>query len=256
MLHTTDKSIKNPETERKKGLFLWENSTKTMIETKGLKKIFRSSDIETVALGGIDLLVEDGEFTSIMGPSGCGKSTLLHLLGMIDDPTDGDYYFMGQNASKLSEKEKQQLRKKHIGFVFQNFNLIEELTLWENIELPLVYQGVKKAERTKRVNEVIELLEISHRKDLLPVQLSGGQQQRVAVARAIVGRPSLLLADEPTGNLDSMHGEELMNLLNELNKEGMTIVMVTHSQHDASYSHRIIHLFDGFIINENMNRPR
>ncbi|MBN2616651.1 MAG: ABC transporter ATP-binding protein [Bacteroidales bacterium] len=227
-----------------------------MIETKELKKVFQSSDIQTVALGGINLSIEEGEFTSIMGPSGCGKSTLLHLLGMIDDATDGEYTFMGKKVSRLSEKEKNRMRKENIGFVFQNFNLIEDLTLWENIELPLIYQGIKKSERKRRVSEVIELLEISHRKDLLPVQLSGGQQQRVAVARAIVGRPRLLLADEPTGNLDSMHSEELMNMLNELNKEGMTIVMVTHSQHDASYSHRIVHLFDGFIINENLNRPR
>jgi len=252
---TSDKTPSITEANNEKELFLWETS-ETMIETKGLKKVFHSSDIETVALGGIDLRVEDGEFTAIMGPSGCGKSTLLHLLGMIDDPSEGQYFFMDKDVSRLSEKEKNLLRKQHIGFVFQNFNLIEELTLWENIELPLVYQGVKKAERKKRVDEVIDMLEISHRKALLPVQLSGGQQQRVAVARAIVGRPKLLLADEPTGNLDSTHGEELMNLLSELNKEGMTIIMVTHSHHDASYSHRIVHLFDGFIINENMNRSR
>ncbi|MBN2637672.1 MAG: ABC transporter ATP-binding protein [Bacteroidales bacterium] len=227
-----------------------------MIETKGLHKVFHSSDIQTIALENINLNIEEGEFTSIMGPSGCGKSTLLHVLGMIDDPTKGDYFFMGKNVAKLSEKEKNLLRKKNIGFVFQNFNLIEDLTLWENIELPLIYQGIKKTERKRRVEEVIDRLEISHRKDLLPLQLSGGQQQRVAVARAIVGKPRLLLADEPTGNLDSMHGEELMNMLNELNKEGMTVVMVTHSQHDASYSHRIIHLFDGQIINENLNRHR
>lgn len=242
--------------KREKDLHLWENEPQMIIETKGLKKVFQSSDIQTVALGGINLRIEEGEFTSIMGPSGCGKSTLLHLLGMIDDATDGEYFFMGKKVSRLSEKEKHLMRKEHIGFVFQNFNLIEDLTLWENIELPLIYQGMKKSERKKRVGEVVDMLEISHRKDLLPVQLSGGQQQRVAVARAIVGRPRLLLADEPTGNLDSMHGEELMNRLNELNKEGMTIVMVTHSQHDASYSHRIVHLFDGYIINENLNRPR
>jgi putative ABC transport system ATP-binding protein len=225
-----------------------------MIETIGLKKVFRSGTIQTVALTGINLKVEKGEFMAVMGPSGCGKSTLLNLLGMIDGATEGNYYFMGRDVTRLQEKEKNNLRKRTIGFIFQNFNLIDELSVWENIELPLVYQGVKRAERKKRVNQVIEELEISHRKDLFPSQLSGGQQQRVAVARAIVGNPSLLLADEPTGNLDSMHGEVVMNLLSELNKQGMTIVMVTHSQHDASYCRRIVHLFDGQIINENLNR--
>ncbi|GMT44316.1 MAG: ABC transporter ATP-binding protein [bacterium] len=225
-----------------------------MIEIKQLKKVFISSDIETVALAGINLKVEEGEFMSVMGPSGCGKTTLLNLLGMIDIASSGSYHFMGKDIYRLSEKQITRLRKQNIGFVFQNFNLIDELSLLENIELPLIYQGVKRTERKKRVMEVIDRLEISHRKDLLPVQLSGGQQQRVAVARAIVTRPRLLLADEPTGNLDSMHGEDVMNILNELNKEGMTIVMVTHSHHDASYSRRIVHLFDGQIINENLNR--
>ena len=225
-----------------------------MIETKGLKKVFKSGVIQTVALTNINLKVEQGEFMAVMGPSGCGKSTLLNLLGMIDDVTEGSYYFMGKDVNQLQEKEKNNLRKNTIGFIFQNFNLIDELSVWENIELPLIYQGVKKNERKKRVNQVIEQLEISHRKDLFPSELSGGQQQRVAVARAIVGGPSLLLADEPTGNLDSMHGEVVMNLLSELNKQGMTIVMVTHSQHDASYCRRIVHLFDGQIINENLNR--
>lgn len=225
-----------------------------MIETKGLKKVFKSGVIQTVALTNINLKVEQGEFMAVIGPSGCGKSTLLNLLGMIDDVTEGSYYFMGKDVNQLQEKEKNNLRKNTIGFIFQNFNLIDELSVWENIELPLIYQGVKKAERKNRVNQVIEQLEISHRKDLFPSELSGGQQQRVAVARAIVGGPSLLLADEPTGNLDSMHGEVVMNLLSELNKKGMTIVMVTHSQHDASYCRRVVHLFDGQIINENMNR--
>ncbi len=225
-----------------------------MIETKRLKKVFKSADIETVALAGIDLKVEEADFVSVMGPSGCGKTTLLNLLGMIDVASSGSYRFKGEEVYSLTEKQITRLRKQNIGFVFQNFNLIEELSIWENIELPLIYQGVKKAERKRRVMEVIDRLEISHRKDLLPVQLSGGQQQRVAVARAIVTRPHLLLADEPTGNLDSMHGEEVMNILDELNKEGMTIVMVTHSHHDASYSRRIVHLFDGQIINENLNR--
>lgn len=225
-----------------------------MIETKRLKKVFKSADVETVALAGIDLKVEEADFVSVMGPSGCGKTTLLNLLGMIDVASSGSYRFKGEDVYSLTEKQITRLRKQNIGFVFQNFNLIEELSIWENIELPLIYQGVKKAERKRRVMEVIDRLEISHRKDLLPVQLSGGQQQRVAVARAIVTRPHLLLADEPTGNLDSMHGEEVMNILDELNKEGMTIVMVTHSHHDASYSRRIVHLFDGQIINENLNR--
>jgi putative ABC transport system ATP-binding protein len=233
-------------------LFL--NSYKKMIKTRQLKKVFRSGDVETVALAGIDLEVEEGEFVSVMGPSGCGKTTLLNLLGMIDNATAGSYRFMGRDVYRLKEKQITQLRKQYIGFVFQNFNLIEELSIRENIELPLIYRGIKKAERRKRVSEVIDRLEITHRQDLLPGQLSGGQQQRVAVARAIVGRPRLLLADEPTGNLDSTHGEEVMNILDELNKEGMTIVMVTHSHHDASYSRRIVHLFDGQIINENLNR--
>ena len=227
-----------------------------MIITKGLKKVFKSGDIQTVALTNINLKVEKGDFMAVMGPSGCGKTTLLNLLGMIDGATEGSYYFMGRDVNRLQEKEKNNLRKRTIGFIFQNFNLIDELSLWENIELPLVYQGIKKGERKKRVNQVIEQLEISHRKDLFPSQLSGGQQQRVAVARAIISDPSLLLADEPTGNLDSMHGEIVMNLLSDLNKQGMTIVMVTHSQYDASYCRRIVHLFDGQIINENMNRTR
>jgi len=230
------------------------DSQTAMIETRQLKKVFRSADVETVALVSIDLKVEEGEFVSVMGPSGCGKTTLLNLLGMIDNATAGSYRFMGREVSQLNEKQITRLRKQNIGFVFQNFNLIEELSIWENIELPLIYQGVKKSERKRRVREVVDRLEITHRKDLLPVQLSGGQQQRVAVARAIVTKPRLLLADEPTGNLDSMHGEEVMNILDELNKEGMTIVMVTHSHHDASYSRRIVHLFDGQIINENLNR--
>jgi len=225
-----------------------------MIETKQLKKVFKSADIETVALAGIDLKVEEADFVSVMGPSGCGKTTLLNLLGMIDMASSGSYRFMGKEVYNLSEKQITRLRKQNIGFVFQNFNLIEDLSIWENIELPLIYQKVRKTERKRRVMEVIDRLEITHRKDLLPVQLSGGQQQRVAVARAIVTRPHLLLADEPTGNLDSLHGEEVMNILDELNKEGMTIVMVTHSHHDASYSRRIVHLFDGQIINENLNR--
>jgi len=224
-----------------------------MIVTKGLKKVFQSRDVETVALAGIDLKVEAGDFIAVMGPSGCGKSTLLNLLGMIDESSGGQYSFLGRNVCNLSQRQRTLLRKENIGFVFQNFNLIDELSIWENIELPLVYLGIKKQERRERVARIIDQLEISHRKDLLPIQLSGGQQQRVAVARAIVSRPKLLLADEPTGNLDSMHSEEVMNILNQLNKKGMTIVMVTHSQYDASYSRRVVHLFDGQIINENLN---
>jgi len=225
-----------------------------MIVTEGLTKVFDAEDAETVALKNVNLKIEKGDFITIMGPSGCGKTTLLNILGMIDDADSGNYSFLGQEVSRLSEREKTGLRKRNIGFVFQNFNLIDELTVWENIELPLVYLGWKKQARKERVNELMDQLQISHRKNLFPVQLSGGQQQRVAVARAIVANPSLLLADEPTGNLDSMHGEEVMNLLNDLNKNGTTIVMVTHSQRDATFSRRIIHLFDGQIINENINK--
>ena len=224
-----------------------------MIETFELIKTFKTESVETIALSKVSLVVEKGDFIAIMGPSGCGKTTLLNILGTIDDSTSGKYLFFGQDVSQLNEKQKTALRKRNIGFVFQNFNLIEELTVYENIELPLQYLGWKKKDRKKRVDEVIDQLNISHRKSLFPVQLSGGQQQRVAVARAIIANPPLLLADEPTGNLDSMHGEEVMALLNDLNKAGTTIIMVTHSQRDASYSRRVIHLFDGQIINENLN---
>ncbi|HEY9114853.1 MAG TPA: ABC transporter ATP-binding protein [Bacteroidales bacterium] len=225
-----------------------------MIATEGLVKVFQAADVETVALKNVSFKVEKGDFVSIMGPSGCGKTTLLNILGMIDNPNDGKYFLFGQNVVELNEREKTELRKRNIGFVFQNFNLIDELTVLENIELPLIYLGWKKKERKARVEEIIEKLKISHRKNLFPIQLSGGQQQRVAVARAIIANPPLLLADEPTGNLDSMHGEEVMNILSDLNKEGTSIIMVTHSQRDATYSHRVIHLFDGQIINENLNQ--
>jgi len=225
-----------------------------MIEVKGLKKVFQSQDVQTIALAGIDLQVEQGDFVAVMGPSGCGKTTLLNMLGMIDEPSGGNYLFRGLDVQTLSQKQKTRLRKENIGFVFQNFNLIDDLSIWENIELPLIYLGVKRKERKRRVDKVIDQLEITHRRNLLPIQLSGGQQQRVAVARAIVAGPKLLLADEPTGNLDSLHGEQVMSILNQLNRDGMTIVMVTHSQHDASYSRRVVHLFDGQIINENINR--
>ncbi|HDO27497.1 MAG TPA: ABC transporter ATP-binding protein [Bacteroidetes bacterium] len=225
-----------------------------MIVTEGIKKIFQAGDVETIALRNVSLTVETGDFVAVMGPSGCGKTTLLNILGLIDQANAGEYYFLGHQVSRLSDKQKAKLRKENIGFVFQNFNLIDELTVHENIELPLIYLGWKKKSRKQRVGEIIEKMEISHRKNLFPLQLSGGQQQRVAVARAVVANPALILADEPTGNLDSMHGEEVMNLLNDLNKEGTTIVMVTHSRRDASYSHRIINLFDGQIINENLNK--
>jgi putative ABC transport system ATP-binding protein len=225
-----------------------------MIITEGLTKIFKTFGAETVALKSVNFRVQRGDFIAVMGPSGCGKTTLLNLLGLIDDPTDGKYSFFGQDVYSMNEKQKTELRKRNVGFVFQNFNLIDDLTVYENIELPLIYLGWKKKKRTERVEEIIKDMKISHRKDLFPVQLSGGQQQRVAVARAVVAKPPLILADEPTGNLDSMHGEEVMNILGTLNKEGTTIVMVTHSQSDAAYSRKIVHLFDGQIINENINR--
>ena len=225
-----------------------------MIETFDLTKTFKAEEIETMALQNVNLTVEKGDFIAVMGPSGCGKTTLLNILGMIDSITAGRYSFFGQDVTGLSEKQKTEIRKRNIGFVFQNFNLIEELTVYENIELPLLYQGWKRKDREKRLEDVINQMNISHRQNLFPVQLSGGQQQRVAVARAIVSNPPLLLADEPTGNLDSLHGEEVMLMLNELNKTGTTIIMVTHSQRDASYSRRIVHLFDGQIINENLNK--
>lgn len=219
-----------------------------------MRRVFQAEDVETIALNNINFSVEEGDFVAVMGPSGCGKTTLLNVIGMIDDADGGSYSFLGKDVFSLSEKQKTEIRKNNIGFVFQNFNLIDELTVLENIELPLFYLGWKKAERKKRVEEIVDRLEISHRKNLFPVQLSGGQQQRVAVARAVVTKPRLILADEPTGNLDSMHGEEVMNLLGDLNKDGTSILMVTHSQRDATYSRRTVHLFDGQIINENLSR--
>lgn len=224
-----------------------------MIVTEGIIKVFQAEDVETIALKNVSFEIEKGDFVTIMGPSGCGKTTLLNILGLIDNPNTGKYFLFDQDVLRLNDKQKTELRKQNIGFVFQNFNLIDELTVQENIELPLIYLGWKKKERKARVEEVIDKMSISHRKNLFPIQLSGGQQQRVAVARAVVANPPLILADEPTGNLDSMHGEEVMNLLNDLNKEGTTIIMVSHSQRDASYSRRTIHLFDGQIINENLN---
>ncbi len=221
-----------------------------MIKSVGLNKVFQTDEVETTALMDVSLSIGEGEFVAIMGPSGCGKSTLLNILGMLDSPTNGEYWFLDRNVSSLKEKERAKLRKENLGFVFQNFNLIDELTVFENVELPLVYLGVTAKERVRRVNEVLDRMNISHRSKHYPLQLSGGQQQRVAVARAVVSQPKLILADEPTGNLDSAHGEEVMELLDKLNKEGTTIVMVTHSQRDASYAQRVVRLFDGQIINE------
>ena len=223
-----------------------------MIKTINLTKVFRTDEVETTALNNVSFEVKKGEFVAIMGPSGCGKSTLLNILGLLDNPSDGEYRFLGEDVASYSEKQRAKLRKKNIGFVFQNFNLIDELNVFENVELPLIYLGMSSKERKAKVEEALEQMQIIHRKKHFPLQLSGGQQQRVAVARAVVANPGLILADEPTGNLDSAHGEEVMNLLESLNRNGTTIVMVTHSQRDAEYSQRIIRLFDGQIINENI----
>jgi putative ABC transport system ATP-binding protein len=219
-----------------------------MLKVEELKKSFLTEEIETIALNQVSLEVNEGEFVAIMGPSGCGKSTLLNILGLLDNPTGGQYYLLGKEVGSLKEKERTQFRKGKIGFVFQSFNLIEELNVFENVELPLIYMRIKAAERKKMVNEILARMNISHRAGHFPQQLSGGQQQRVAIARAVVSKPKLILADEPTGNLDSTNGKEVMTLLTELNQEGTTILMVTHSQHDASYAHRIISLFDGEIV--------
>jgi putative ABC transport system ATP-binding protein len=223
-----------------------------MLKTINLSKIFRTDEVETTALNKITLEVGSGDFVAVMGPSGCGKSTLLNILGMLDNPTEGELYFDDLEVSKYSERNRTNLRKGNIGFVFQSFNLIDELNVYENVELPLLYMKVSSSERKKKVNKVLERMKIVHRKKHFPQQLSGGQQQRVAISRAVVTKPKLILADEPTGNLDSANGEEVMNLLTELNKEGTTIVMVTHSPSDAEYAHRIIQLFDGHIVTENI----
>ena len=222
-----------------------------MIKTNNMKKTYRADEVETTALNNVNLEIEAGEFVSIMGPSGCGKSTLLNILGLLDNPTSGDYLFNGHQISGMSERQRAQHRKGNIGFVFQSFNLIDELTVYENVELPLLYLNVPSKEREERVEAALKRTSIIHRRDHFPQQLSGGQQQRVAVARAVVASPKLILADEPTGNLDSTNGEEVMKLLSELNEAGTTIAMVTHSPADAEYSHRIIHLFDGHIVTEN-----
>ena len=225
-----------------------------MIRIEHLSKVFRTEEVETTALNDVSLHVKQGEFVAIMGPSGCGKSTLLNIIGLLDNPTSGNYYFNGQEVGHLKEKQRTQVRKGNIGFVFQSFNLIDELNVYENVELPLIYLKKKASEKKELVTSILDRMNISHRVKHFPQQLSGGQQQRVAIARAVVAGPKLIIADEPTGNLDSKNGAEVMNLLTELNQEGTTIVMVTHSQHDASYAHRVVHLFDGQIVTELENR--
>ncbi|MDE7350995.1 MAG: ABC transporter ATP-binding protein [Muribaculaceae bacterium] len=219
-----------------------------MIQIENLTKTFRTDEVETLALRGISLDIKKGEFVGIMGPSGCGKSTLLNILGLLDNPTDGKYFLNDTDVSNLKEKDRTSFRKGKIGFVFQNFNLIDELNIEENVELPLKYLKIGAAERKERVKEVLTRMNILHRAKHFPQQLSGGQQQRAAIARAVVSKPDLILADEPTGNLDSENGKEVMELLTELNREGTTIVMVTHSRHDAAYTHRVINLFDGKVV--------
>ncbi|MFH6603429.1 ABC transporter ATP-binding protein [Maribacter algicola] len=225
-----------------------------MIHIQNLKKSFRTEEVETLALNNVNLKVEDGEFAAIMGPSGCGKSTLLNIIGMLDNPTEGSYKFAGHEVGGLKERQRTELRKGNLGFVFQSFNLIDELTVFENVELPLIYLKESKSSRREKVMKVLERMKIAHREKHFPHQLSGGQQQRVAIARAVVTNPKLILADEPTGNLDSKNGIEVMNLLTELNQEGTTIVMVTHSDRDSHYAHRVINLFDGQIVTESQNR--
>ena len=221
-----------------------------MLKVEDLKKSFLTEEVETIALNGVSFEVKEGEFVAIMGPSGCGKSTLLNILGLLDNPTEGSYKLLDKEVGKLKEKDRTMFRKGNIGFVFQSFNLIDELSVEENVELPLIYMGVKHSERKERVKKMLERMSISHRTRHFPQQLSGGQQQRVAIARALVSNPKLILADEPTGNLDSKNGQDVMQLLKELNDEGTTIIMVTHSQHDASYASRVICMLDGKIVTD------
>lgn len=228
-------------------------NNKSIITTKGLKKFYYTDEIETTALNNVNLQIAEGEFVAIMGPSGCGKSTLLNIIGLLDNPSEGEFFFYDEEVSKYSERQRAELRKRNIGFVFQSFNLIDELTVYENVELPLIYLKYPASERKQRVEEVLEHMQIMHRKDHFPQQLSGGQQQRVAVARAVVAKPNLILADEPTGNLDSTNGQEVMTLLSDLNANGTTVIMVTHSATDAEYAHRVVNLFDGQVVSENIN---
>lgn len=223
-----------------------------MIKITDMEKVYRTEEVETVALNKLSLEINEGEFVAIMGPSGCGKSTLLNILGLLDDPDSGSFLFNGIEVSGFNERRRADLRKKNIGFVFQSFNLIDELTVFENVELPLIYLGMKAPERKQKVEQVLDKVQIMHRRNHYPQQLSGGQQQRVAVARAVVNNPKLILADEPTGNLDSSNGNEVMQLLTDLNEQGTTIIMVTHSEHDARYSHRIVRMLDGQRVTENI----
>ena len=225
-----------------------------MITITDLEKIYRTDEVETVALNKMCLEVNEGEFVAIMGPSGCGKSTLLNILGMLDDSTSGSFLFNGIEVSKFNENKRSDLRKANIGFVFQSFNLIDELTVFENVELPLIYSNIKASERKRMVEEALEQVQMTHRRSHFPSQLSGGQQQRVAVARAVVNKPKLILADEPTGNLDSKNGLEVMQMLTSLNEDGTTVIMVTHSDHDSRYAHRIVHMLDGRTVTENFLR--
>ena len=223
-----------------------------MIKISNLEKIYRTEEVETVALNKISFEINTGEFVAIMGPSGCGKSTLLNIIGLLDDLDSGSFLFNNTEVAKFNERKRAEMRKHNIGFVFQSFNLIDELTVFENVELPLIYTGVASAERKRIVDEVLDKIQIAHRRNHYPQQLSGGQQQRVAVARAVVNKPKLILADEPTGNLDSRNGNDVMQLLTDLNEQGTTIVMVTHSEHDARYTHRIINMLDGQIVTQNI----
>ena len=223
-----------------------------MIKISELEKIYRTEEVETVALNKLSIEVRAGEFVAVMGPSGCGKSTLLNILGLLDDPDAGSFIFNGIEVAKFNERKRAELRKRNIGFVFQSFNLIDELTVFENVELPLIYLGMKSADRKKRVETILDKVQIMQRRNHYPQQLSGGQQQRVAVARAVVNNPKLILADEPTGNLDSINGNDVMQMLSDLNEQGTTIIMVTHSEHDARYSHRIIRMLDGQTVTENI----
>ena len=224
-----------------------------MIKITNMHKVFSTEEVETTALNGIDMDIRDGEFVAIMGPSGCGKSTLLNILGLLDNPSEGSYEFYGTEVGKMSERQRAQIRKGNIGFVFQSFNLIDELTVYENVELPLLYLKTPPAERKEKVEAALERMSMMHRRNHFPQQLSGGQQQRTAIARAVVANPKTILADEPTGNLDSKNGEEVMSLLSQLNNAGTTILMVTHSPYDAGFEHRIVNLFDGKIVTEKVH---